>query len=149
MNISKSLQVLVLCSFSIYVVAESDTSRDWKNYPDFSNLRQKIGWDDNFTSVCESGRPTGDMNSLMNDDNWSETVKLGLLWLESCPVDIRVHYYMGFSLSELGREQDAEVHSRWIRGLMGSILSSGDGNTQETAYVTISVKLFFFRLDTS
>jgi hypothetical protein len=79
------------------------------------------------------------MGESMDADNWSEALNIGLSWLESCPVDLRIHFYTAISLSELDRESDAEVHLSWVNGLMGSVLESGDGRAPDTAFVTISI----------
>lgn len=42
-------------------------------------------------------------------------------------------------LLELERPAESKVHELWFRGLISSVLESGDGRTPETAYVTISV----------
>ena len=43
------------------------------------------------------------------------------------------------SLTQLGREREADDQKRWFHGLVDSILDSGDGKTKETAFVVISV----------
>jgi len=139
MNTPRSVSIVVLFSISIHVVADTHALRNWESYPDFTTFRTEAGRNENFTSVCETGRPTREMVSFMNDKKWSDAVAIGLSWLESCPVDIRIHYYTAISLDELGREPESEVHFRWVDGLLESILVTGDGETEATAYVTISV----------
>jgi hypothetical protein len=110
----------------------------WVDDPDYAALRQKIGWDDEFDSLCEDSRPLPAMTGAMNEKQWEKAVKLGIDWLHRCPIDIRVHYYTAIALEELGEKGHADDHFRWTKGLMDSIVASGDGKTCKTAYVTIS-----------
>lgn len=112
---------------------------DWSQRPDFSALRVQIGWSDDYRSLCENDRPLRRMVELMNKEKWTKAAELGLPWLQSCPVDIRVHFYTGISLSNAGKGTESEHHIDWMRGLMNSVVASGDGKTPETAYITISV----------
>lgn len=126
-------------------------SYDWTETPDYYQMRQKIGWDENFFSICQKDRPLKAMTGAMNDKQWEKAADQGLNWLNRCPIDMRAHYYTGIALSELGREQEAKDHFRWTKGLMDSLVASGDGKTPETAYVTISVAeeydvIYFFGL---
>lgn len=124
----------------------------WDESPDFSELRRVWGDADNFAELCEAGRPLNGMIEKMNAEQWESAAAMGLRWLEQCPVDIRGHYFTAVSLEESGRDQDAEAHYRWTKGLMDSLVASGDGESPETAYVTISVAeeydaLYFFGLE--
>ena len=75
----------------------------------------------------------------MRAARWTETVESGRFWLEGCPVDIRVHDMVRIALAESGRPEESEIHYRWVKGLLESVASSGDGQSTETAYVTISI----------
>lgn len=112
---------------------------DWSESPDFTELRTVWGWSDSFRASCELGRPLGDMVENMNQGQWSQAAAIGQGWLAQCPVDIRVHYFTAISLAELGEAEKSEHHFRWAEGLMSSVVASGDGETPETAYETISV----------
>ena len=142
--------LLTLCASSAY--AQSVTERDWQDYPDFSALRNDIGWSDDFTARCDGNRPNVEIVDFINSESWPEAIELGLSWLERCPIDIRIHYFVAISMSGSGSEEGAETHFRWFEGLMNSIVASGDGETPETPYVTISVAeeydaLYFFGLE--
>ena len=144
--------LLVLCFCAYVSNAETVASiYDWTESPDYAQLRHKLGWDNNFRSFCESRRPGQAMVDAMNNEQWDSAANQGLKWLNNCPVDILIHYYTGIALTELGREQEGQDHFRWAEGLMDSIVASGDGESPETAYVTISVNeeydaLYFFGL---
>lgn len=125
---------------------------DWSEDPDYSALRNDMGWSDDFSDRCEFDRPLGDMVAKLESELWDDAASIGLTWLNQCPVDMRAHYYTGIALAESGKEADSENHFRWLEGLLHSLVSSGDGETPETAYVTISIAeehdaLYFFGLE--
>ena len=99
----------------------------------------ELGWADDFRARCERNHPLGELLALMREAQWTEVVESGRLWLDRCPVDIRVHDMVRIALAELGRSEESAVHFRWAKGLLESIASSGDGRSTETAYVTISI----------
>ena len=143
METSRKLVGVVAVLASATLVLASDTpldSRDWREYPeDYSALRMELGWADDYRARCERDYPVGKLSALMRAGQWTETVESGRLWLEGCPVDIRVHEMVRIALAELGRSEESEVHFRWVKGLLESVASSGDGQSTETAYITISI----------
>ena len=132
--------VAALASYAWVLASETSLdARDWHDYPDFSSLRQEIGWQDDFSDICESDPPFNKMRTLISDGNPGEAARLGRGWLEQCPVDIRVHHLTYVALTESGQPEEGNLHRDWAKGLLDSILATGDGRTPETAYVTISV----------
>jgi hypothetical protein len=92
------------------------------------------------------------MAEYINAENWNEAAAIGQTWLAQCPVDMRAHYYTAIALEETGNEVEAGHHLRWAKGLMDSLVASGDGKSPKTAYETISVAeeydaLYFFGLE--
>jgi hypothetical protein len=106
-----------------------------------TTLRTAYGERDDFFEVCESGRPEGlrEVSRLAEAGNWDQVLVITQPWVKACPVDIIAHYLTAGALTELGRQAEAEEHIRWYRGLVESVLASGDGRTPETAFVVISV----------
>jgi len=143
METSRKLASVVAVSASVTLALASDTSpesRDWREHPeDYSALRMELGWADDFRARCERNYPVGDLVALMHDAQWTEAVESGRLWLDRCPVDIRVHEIVRIALAKLGRSEESEIHFRWVKGLLESVASSGDGQSTETAYITISI----------
>ena len=135
------LFLIVTCLFSARdTAAEDETARNWEDYPDFTALRREIGWSEDFDERCGFNETAGEMVSLMNGGKWTQAVTAGLAWLESCPIDIRIHYYTWISYSEAGQERKGKVHFEWVMGLMESVLATGDGKSAESPLVTISVQ---------
>ena len=116
----------------------SEDARNWHELPDFSALRQEIGWREDFWDICENNRPVRNMRALM-DGNPKGAVRLGRSWLEQCPVDVRIHHETFVALTTSGDPEEAEAHLQWSKGLMSAIAATGDGKTPATAYETISV----------
>lgn len=137
------LAVFILITFAMgcsTATTLTDLSqRDWTETPDYGQLRQTMGWAEDFYDKCETDRPTREMVEDMNSEKWEAAAFIGARWLSQCPVDMRVHYYTGIALSESGRESEAEHHFRWFQGLMESVIESGDGRSPETAFETISI----------
>lgn len=112
---------------------------DFTGTPDYLKMRETIGWSKDYLVKCENGRPLSKMIMAMNDAQWQAAADLGLAWLNTCPVDIRAHYYTGISLSELRRDEQADHHFRWSNGLMDSVMASGNGKSPKTAFKVISI----------
>ena len=104
---------------------------NWGENPDYSALRKTIGWSDDYNSKCMIGRPLSEMADAMNSEKWAEAIAIGNGWLNKCPIDIRVHYYMGISKEQLGNEVDSINHFRWMSGFMDDLVASGDGKLQK------------------
>jgi hypothetical protein len=106
---------------------------------DFTRLRTQYGERDDFRAVCEADRPLHGMIDAANASHWQDALDAALPWLAHCPVDIDARVVAAMSLTQLGREREADDQKRWFHGLVDSILDSGDGKTKETAFVVISV----------
>ena len=142
METSRKLASVVAALTSVTLVLASEKSldsRDWHDYPDFSSLRQEIGWRDDFSNICETDPPFNKMGALIRDGKPGEAANLGRGWLEQCPVDIRVHHLTYIALTESGEPEEGRLHRDWAKGLLDSVLATGDGRTPENAFVTISV----------
>src|SRR5262245_24672571 len=106
---------------------------------DFTRLRTEYGDRNDFFDVCERDRPLKRLSELADQDLWEEVAAVSGQWLRQCPVDIDAHLINATALKELGRVAESQHHVRWFRGLVDSILASGDGRTPQTAFVVISV----------
>jgi len=106
---------------------------------DFSPLRAEYGARQDFYALCEKDRPLRDWDRLRQQGQWEDILVSTTSWLSACPVDIDAHCVTAMALSKLGREVDAQHHMRWCRGLVQSVLDSGDGRSADTAFVVVSV----------
>ncbi len=120
----------------------AEQARDWTQLPDFTELRMELGASPEFTANCGiAGRADNrdEIVALMIEKNWVDVAKVVEARLIQCPVDIDMHMYRAIAFEELGREDDAQPHIDWYRGLLASIMASGDGRTPDTPFVTISI----------
>lgn len=108
---------------------------------DFTKMRTEYGERVDFVDICPSNQP-GALETaaqLAGRSDWQGVLALTEPWTKTCPVDVNARYLTAGALLKLGRESEAQEHIRWYRGLMSSILTSGDGRTPETAWVVISI----------
>jgi len=106
---------------------------------DFDALRDTWGRRMDFHVLCESSLPAKALGAAQAAKDFAAAYELSVKWLATCPVDERVHL-LAFSMAmELHDQAHADLHKRWYRGLVGSVLKTGDGKTPQTAFKTISV----------
>jgi hypothetical protein len=118
---------------------ETHDTESWPDQVDFGVLREQYGERDDFYQICEADRPLREWFELADEGNWERVLAVSLPWLDHCRVDIDAHFISAVALSELKRDIESRQHIYWFRGLVNSVLESGDGRTSETAYVVISV----------
>jgi len=108
---------------------------------DFTRLRTEYGEREDFFAICESGRPEGlrEVSKFIEAHEWDHVLDVSQPWVKECPVDITAQMLTAAALTELGRKDEAQEHIRWYRGLVESVLASGDGRTPAQAYVVISI----------
>ena len=122
--------------------AHAEQLRDWTALPDFTALRMEVGASPEFAANCGiAGRAddADELEALFGEADWAGADKWIENRLDRCPVDIEMHELRAVVLERLGREDEAGIHIDWYRGLVESILASGDGRTSATPFVTISI----------
>jgi len=139
-----AIPLIVACASPPASVPEPDTggpsqSPDWSAPVDFGSLRAAYGERTDFSEACESDRTVRDWFELGSSARWEEVLTQSRAWLSHCQVDIDAHFVAAVALAQLGREGEAQQHVRWFRGLVDSVLGSGDGRTPQTAWVVISI----------
>lgn len=135
------LPILVGCLWGCALLGKPDEPRrvERDELTDFSALRESYGAREDFVELCERDRPLRRTYDALRRRDYERVLALSTPWLEACPVDIDFHIFRGHALVGLGRLPDAKPHFAWRKGLVQSVLSSGDGNTPETAWRVISV----------
>jgi hypothetical protein len=118
---------------------DGDSITDWRTLPDFDDLRAEYAARPDFSELCERGAELQQAVRLLEEQDWIGLTGAAENILAHCPVDIDAHLLQTIALGNLGREEAALAHQRWRRGLVGSILRSGDGRSTDDAWVVISV----------
>jgi hypothetical protein len=114
-------------------------TQSWSDQVNFGDLREQYGERGDFSQICEADRPLREWFELADEGKWERVLAVAQPWLDHCRVDIDAHFISAVALSELKRNIEFQQHIYWFRGLVDSVLESGDGRTPETAYVVISV----------
>lgn len=138
-SILLSFTLIGFATSAMAVNQATDKRYDWSKTADFSALRKTIGWSDSYEARCVNGRPLKQLHQSINNENWSQAVTTGKKWLNQCPIDMHIHKYVGLSMSQMGDQEGAKNHFRWMDGLMSDVLASGDGKTQDKAFEVISI----------
>jgi hypothetical protein len=71
--------------------------------------------------------------------DWPQVLARARAALERCYVRVKPHVYAATACEALGETEGQRHHEHCIRGLLASIMNSGDGRTPETAFVVIGV----------
>lgn len=79
-----------------------------------------------------------ELNGLAQRKDYDALLKKANEFIEMDFVDIRGHFFAGYALHALGREEESQKEMALAKGLVKSIHDSGDGKTQKTAYVVIN-----------
>lgn len=128
------------CFTALALSAQAELSLEPKASSDYyTNLRlayakQKggmIGW------VSDDERKA--LLKLFNEDKPLPFIEAARKWLSKCPVDAEVHVALSSLLMKSGDAKANIFHRSAFFGLLNSIASSGDGQSERTAYKVISV----------
>jgi hypothetical protein len=79
------------------------------------------------------------LNGLAQQKDYDKLLKTANDFLAQDFVDMRSHFAASVAYHGLGREEESQKEAAIGKGLAKSITDSGDGKTQKTAFVVISV----------
>ncbi|MGO9637889.1 MAG: DUF4919 domain-containing protein [Terracidiphilus sp.] len=80
------------------------------------------------------------MIDALNKKDYPAALKKAEIVLDSAYVNMDAHFVAMVANRELGAKDKSEFHSAVFRGLIKSILDSGDGKSMEKAWVVINVE---------
>lgn len=106
---------------------------------DFDALRIAYGRRIDYHQRCEQSIPAKAWNEAWQAKDAAKAYDIASTWLATCPVVESAQMWAFVSARSLGDAAKADMHLRWLRGLIGSVMKSGDGKTPQTAWKTISV----------
>jgi len=80
-----------------------------------------------------------ELNGLAQQKDFEKLLSRANEFIAMDFVDIRGHFFAGYALHGLNREEESQKEMALAKGLVNSILNSGDGKSQKTGYVVINV----------
>jgi hypothetical protein len=107
---------------------------------DIDYARLRLSWMDSaeYKQARDTTKEQDAMNAAMKLKNYADALKNAEVVLANDPVDIDTHFLAYMANKGLGELDQADFHKKVFRGLVASILSSGDGKSMEKAWVVIN-----------
>jgi hypothetical protein len=105
---------------------------------DYGRLR--LSWMDSpeYKQAKDTSKEEDAMGAALGKKDYAEALKDAEIVLASEYVNMDAHFVAYAANKELGAEDKAEFHRTVFRGLVNSILHSGDGKSTEKAWVVIN-----------
>lgn len=104
---------------------------------DFTALR--MAYDAQSASSLSNSTLRKELFAALHRDDWPAVIASADAVLESDYLDIDAHMFAGLAYEKTKQAEKAAFHRAVARGLLHSILASGNGTTPEKAFVVISV----------
>jgi len=104
---------------------------------DLDEMRQAYADSEDYSSVSDPDLQK-EMIEAINKEQFPKAIELAARALEGNYVDINAHHTLYVAYKENREDDKSEFHFAIEKGLIDSILKSGDGKSRETAYVVIS-----------
>ncbi len=106
---------------------------------DFTALRHAYTHTPHYNPY-RSGAPDAELIDLMRAENWSAAVVRCEQLLADDYMHAPLHLTLSYIYQQLEDEGRAAWHLQFARGLISSLLSSGDGRSPQTAFKVITVR---------
>jgi hypothetical protein len=105
---------------------------------DYGRLR--LSWVDSpeYKLAKDTKKEEDAMNAALEQKNYAEALKNAEIVLASEYVNMDAHFAASVANRELGQPDQAEFHKTVFRGLVNSIVNSGDGKSTDKAWVVIN-----------
>jgi len=104
----------------------------------FTELRMAYAETKDFNPYGPDKEIQKSMFEALNVKDHAKTLELAETILKTDYVDINAHFCAYVAQRELGHADKAAYHRAIVDGLLKSIIGSGDGKSEETAYVVIA-----------
>jgi hypothetical protein len=107
---------------------------------DIDYTRLRLSWMDSpeYKQARDTTKEQDAMNAAMKLKNYADALKNAEVVLASEYVNMDAHFVAYAANKELGADDEAEFDRTVFRGLVNSILHSGDGKSMRTAWVVIN-----------
>lgn len=114
---------------------------------DFQALRFSYAETPNYNPYSESMEMRSAMLKALNEKEFQQALQSAQTILEKNYVDLDAHFACRIAYKELGDSDKASFHDFVLRGLLRSLMTSGDGKSPETAFQVISITEEYIVLD--
>jgi hypothetical protein len=104
---------------------------------DFKQLR--LAYADSPASRPDTDPQKKAMTAALNSKNYPEALKNADVVLAADFIDMDAHFVENVAQRELNNTEQAEFHNFVLHGLLDSIMHSGDGKSEKTAFQVIEV----------
>jgi hypothetical protein len=150
MNLKRTTILLLGSSLGFASAAAQNTAKDPNSYEALADRARNKDQTLNFRQLrfayADSTSPKPDTNAnkktmtkALNDKDYAAAIKNADTVLASNYADMDAHFVEYVAHKELKESEATELHKFVLQGLLDSIMDSGDGKTEETAYVVIDV----------
>lgn len=107
---------------------------------DFGELRQAWIASEEAANVPESHEQADALQTAMDASDHATVATLATQMIELEPISIRLHLLAATAFELSGNVPTSDTHKEIARGLIRSILESGDGQSFDTAFHVVSVE---------
>jgi len=114
---------------------------------DFRELRISYAETAEYNPYNENKDVKTAMSIALEAKRFEEAFKTAETILGKNYLDLDAHLTCGFVYKELGNSERADFHDFVVRGILRSLMNSGDGKSPETAFQVISISEEYVILD--
>jgi len=107
---------------------------------DFTALRQAWAADEAMQEVAETPERDEELARAMAENDHQTVARIAGEMLAEAPLSIRLHMLASTAMELTGDAAGCERHKELAKGLVQSILGTGDGLSIETAFHVVSVE---------
>jgi hypothetical protein len=142
--------ISMMLIFTSYVFSEEDQPKKIPDYQtllkrlmsfdrtvDFRALRLSYAETPDYNPYGEDKAKKSGMFEALRNKDYEKAVSAAQAILERKFVDIEAHFVSSIAFREMKNSEKYNFHHFVTKGLVDSILDSGDGKTSETAFVVI------------
>ena len=145
---SRPVLLSVLAAGSLFSFAQEKTSSQYAKMVaqvkagtvavDFKQMRLAYMDSPEYQAARDTDAQAEAMIAAINANDFPAAIKNAEVVLVSDYVDLDAHFAEYIAYRELHRDAEAKFHKDVFEGLLRSITSSGDGKSDQTAFVVIS-----------
>jgi hypothetical protein len=143
MKKSPLIPVVSLCLAALLAAACPAFAQDKAPQPDvsfFTKVRMDYAKRPDFNPIWKMDEERQAVISAYKAKDYAKVADLARTWLDKCPVDGEVHYMRSQAMMQTGDITHYAAELYYFYGLIQSVASSGDGQSDKTAFKVISAE---------